>query len=148
PVLNMVCMKVLKGWPVLCFFLALSCGRDSDHQQIPIDSAAPLPVTEDSRPSVGDLFSHAEFGSLAQVKEDIQSGVPIDSRDSQGDTPLLKAIKKGHQDVAFYLMAQGADVYLYNNDGLDALTLAVEHNLTPLVKSLFIQHEFFPVVNG
>ena len=41
-----------------------------------------------------------------------------------GDTPLINAVKSGHQFIVRDLCDYGADIHAMNNDGMTALTIA------------------------
>ena len=48
----------------------------------------------------------------------------LESTDEFGDTPIIKACRRGHVDVASYLLDQGANADARNEDGYTALMLA------------------------
>ncbi|MCC6392933.1 MAG: PQQ-binding-like beta-propeller repeat protein [Bryobacterales bacterium] len=55
-----------------------------------------------------DLLSAARKGDLAAVKSLLQNGAPIETKTSYGQTPLYLAAMNGHEDVARFLLDQGA----------------------------------------
>jgi ankyrin repeat protein len=63
-------------------------------------------------------------------------GVNLDIQGENGGTALYWAIKKGHYDVAKWLIAKGADFSIISNDtdSLDNLTLHKENPLTLAIK--------------
>ena len=48
----------------------------------------------------------------------------LESMDEFGDTPIIKACRRGHTDVASYLLDQGANIDARNEDGYTPLMLA------------------------
>jgi len=72
-----------------------------------------------------DMVAAAKSGDLAAVKRLQQLGFDIDSRDSAGASALLHACGAGHDDVAEFLLATGADYRLAANNGVTCLAAAV-----------------------
>ena len=58
------------------------------------------------------LLSAAWEGDLDRVKAAVIRGEDIDGRDSNGDTALHDACRKGHVDIVNYLLANGANAEL------------------------------------
>lgn len=63
-------------------------------------------------------------GSVQSVRHHISIGRDVNTRDNLGMTPLMYAAKKGFEDICSLLIEAGADLYLKNNDGKDALFFA------------------------
>lgn len=63
----------------------------------------------------------------------------LEDRDWCGITALHHAAEKGHEEVAAFLLGQGADASSRNNVGGSALTLAVEEGHLGVV-SLLLRH--------
>ncbi|MDY7094432.1 MAG: PQQ-binding-like beta-propeller repeat protein [Acidobacteriota bacterium] len=57
-----------------------------------------------------DLFDAANAGDLAKVKQLVEAGVPVNSQDKYGTTPLTMAARNGELEIARYLVSQGADI--------------------------------------
>ena len=51
-------------------------------------------------------------GDLDRVQAVVRGGEDIDGRDSDGDTALYCACRKGHVDIVHYLLANGANTEL------------------------------------
>ena len=96
---------------------------------------------------VYDLFGskiryHAWKGELEKVKELLEKDPTLlESRSTDGETPLLSAMKKSYHasatikrkaEVIDYLIAQGANISATNNFGSGALHLAAEDELPQL----------------
>jgi len=62
--------------------------------------------------------------------------VDINHKDENGDTPLIKCVKEGRYNSAEWLIKNGADINLKNNNGKNILEIAVEKNNLPIVKGL------------
>ena len=54
----------------------------------------------------------------------VKVGADIETRDPAGDTPLLLAVRGGHQRLARHLVDAGADVNVRDAQGVSALSLA------------------------
>ncbi|WP_248310060.1 ankyrin repeat domain-containing protein [Bosea sp. WAO] len=63
-----------------------------------------------ARAATADLLSAASSGNLAEVSRLIASGVDLEQRDGQGQTPLLRAVAGNHVAVAKALLAAGASL--------------------------------------
>ena len=48
----------------------------------------------------------------------------LESTDEFGDTPIIKACRRGHIEVTSFLLEQGANIDARNEDGYTALMLA------------------------
>lgn len=62
--------------------------------------------------------------------------VDINHKDKNGDTSLLKCVKEGRYNSAEWLIKNGADINLKDNNGKNILEIAVEKNNLPIVKGL------------
>ena len=59
----------------------------------------------------GEVHDAAKSGELAKVKELVKASPDlVFSKDNEGATPLLVAVKSGHRDVAAFLLANKAEV--------------------------------------
>lgn len=57
-----------------------------------------------------ELFAATNAGDLAKVTELVEAGVPINSQDKYGTTPLTMAARNGEMEMVRYLVSQGADI--------------------------------------
>ena len=71
------------------------------------------------------------------LKEGLKSElIDINFKDESGNTFLLKTLKVSRFKSAEWLIHNGADVSLKNNDGKTAINIAIEKNNLPIVKGL------------
>lgn len=75
------------------------------------------------------LVEAAGRGDVGAVQALLESGVDIDSTDSEGETALHEACDEGHLDVLDYLLKQGARLHMKDQEGEDALHECVEEAL-------------------
>ena len=54
----------------------------------------------------------------------ISKGAGVNAKDGRGDTPLHKAVSKGHKAMVELLIARGADSNIQNTKGRTVLILA------------------------
>ena len=60
------------------------------------------------------LLLYSTIGDLNRVKELIEQGVDIETKDEKGDTPLMNASIKNRLNVVKYLVENGANVHAEN----------------------------------
>lgn len=66
-------------------------------------------------------FAAVESHDRAKVLEQLQGGIPADLRRPDGRTALMTASLVRHTGMAALLLAHGADIYLEDNAGRNAL---------------------------
>ncbi|XP_010555741.1 PREDICTED: acyl-CoA-binding domain-containing protein 1-like isoform X2 [Tarenaya hassleriana] len=71
------------------------------------------------------IHSFAREGEVENLLKCIESGIPVNARDSEGRTPLHWAIDRGHLNVAEALVDKNADVNAKDNEGQTPLHYAV-----------------------
>jgi hypothetical protein len=77
------------------------------------------------------IFSAAEEGHAAEIARLLASGASADERLTHGgETPLMRAAARGHEEVVRVLLDAGADVCARRADGF-----------TPLILAVFFGHE-------
>ncbi|HVF36297.1 MAG TPA: ankyrin repeat domain-containing protein [Candidatus Saccharimonadia bacterium] len=86
-----------------------------------------------------DLPAAAALGDAAAVERLLAIGLPIDGRDAQGATALLRACGAGHGALAALLLARGADATLAAATGATALSAAISAQRVPIV-ALLLDH--------
>ncbi|MFH1643903.1 MAG: ankyrin repeat domain-containing protein [bacterium] len=87
------------------------------------------------------FFSAAAQGNFEAVKKALSKGVKIDARDSNGKTALIWAVSAGDQKIVEYLIDNGANVYIKDKEGRNALgytnDLSMKISLMPIPDFLF-----------
>jgi hypothetical protein len=72
-----------------------------------------------------DLLDAARRGKKDQVESLLKQGVPIESKDKDGRTPLMLAAQYGRVSTVQWLLAKGARADSRDNRGWDAFMLAL-----------------------
>lgn len=70
------------------------------------------------------------------LKQHLSTGANVDSRDDDGETPLMKAADDGHTAIVEALLKAGADVNAIDEDGQTALMMAADEGHVQIVKLL------------
>lgn len=96
---------------------------------VPAASAAQEPA---------DLLEAAMFNDVEAVKAFIESGADINQTNDYGQTALILACNYDYEDLAEYLIAQGADPNVQGQDGGSAL-MAAASNSAKLVELLLAE---------
>ena len=65
----------------------------------------------------GPIHIAAKSGDLARIQKELDKGTDVNAKNNNGDTPLLRALLFGHEEVAALLIAAGADVNAKTNSG-------------------------------
>lgn len=91
-------------------------------------------VTGHRRGRVLHAYVQSASSSVAGTRAMVASGVPVDSVNHDGDTPLLISVRKGREPLARTLAELGASVNHQNRVGRTALHEAAQAGSLPLVK--------------
>ena len=94
------------------------------------------PNNEELKKLNEQLLHAALNGSLEEVKEALDKGADINTKDNDGDTPLTIASLLGHTDIAKQLIDKGANIETKNNEGNTPLALASYWGHTDIAKHL------------
>lgn len=83
-----------------------------------------------------DLPAAAQAGDREAVAKLLQLGLPIDARDAQGCTALLRAAGGGFEGIVADLLAAGADARIAANTGATPLSAAISRGSERVVAVL------------
>jgi hypothetical protein len=82
------------------------------------------------------LISKASGGYLEEIKSIVEGGGDVNWQTTAGTTPLMAAVSAGSSEVVQYLIAQGADPSLRNQNGKTAADQARQSGNTALLALL------------
>ena len=82
------------------------------------------------------IFEYIMNGDLKSVKNLIDSGFDINTKDVGGWSPLQYATYCDHLDIVEYLISKGVDIESKDNSGITSLVRSVINNKTKLFKYL------------
>jgi ankyrin repeat protein len=85
---------------------------------------------------IPDFHKAALEGNLAKVKEFVESGMDVDTKDRLGWTPSYWALSAGQKEVFEYLLGKGAEITTKTNHGRTLLHQASQAGFAEIVKSL------------
>ncbi|MDN5247658.1 MAG: ankyrin repeat domain-containing protein [Wolbachia endosymbiont of Tyrophagus putrescentiae] len=104
------------------------------------NSKAPQETTTQSSQTIKqlnlELINAVKQSNLDKVKEYVNKGANVETKDSNGSTALHIAAKSGNLDITRFLLDKGADFNAQDSLGFMPLHLAVEHGHLDIVKSL------------
>ncbi len=80
------------------------------------------------------LVDLAEAGQLRALEQELDSGTAIDARTTDGRVALHAALAEGHEEIAHYLLARGADPHLVDASGYTALHWAARSNESKMLE--------------
>ena len=89
--------------------------------------------------SAGRFESARSDGRRGDVLRILDSGVPVDQRDSRGSTALMDAVAQGDAELVAALVAKGANVNARNRRSVTPLMLAAMYHRNDLAR-LLIDH--------
>ena len=75
-------------------------------------------------------------GVQAAVRLHIRRGIEINAIDEKGRSPLILAASKGHTETCKILLEAGADPRIQDNEGNDALSIALDKKMESLANLL------------
>ena len=68
---------------------------------------------------IPDFHNAALEGDISKVRQFVESGMDVDTRDKLGWTPTYWAVSTGHDEVFKYLLSQGANVNVIGRGGTE-----------------------------
>ncbi len=83
-----------------------------------------------------ELLQYAEDGNLNHVQSLLKDGADINARNIFQLTPLMLAVREGHEPMVDWLLRHGADIHAQDRNGFTALDIAVMNHRTVLVNKL------------
>lgn len=88
-------------------------------------------------PNNGPVCNAASAGDVIEARRLIENGLGnVNERGVMANTPLHRAARHGHKDVAELLIEKGADVNARNDNGETPLHLAARHGSIEVVRLL------------
>lgn len=82
------------------------------------------------------IFAAARSGDADSLERLLASGMDVDSRDAENDTPLIESARNGRVDAAKLLLSRGADIEARNDARITALAAASERGQSEMVRLL------------
>jgi ankyrin repeat protein len=77
--------------------------------------------------AIMQLHHATQVGNVQEIKALLLAGIPVDSKESTGWTPLMEAACRGHEEVCKLLIEYNAQVHEKTRNGLTPLMLAAAH---------------------
>ena len=122
--------------------LVVGCGESQ--QAVPAPESKPVePVAEVAKPEpptakASDISIHqaAKDGNIEAVKQHLDAGADVNTKDEFGRTPLHGAAYKGHKETVELLIAKGADVNAKDKRGWTPLHWVVSGGHKEIVELL------------
>lgn len=68
-----------------------------------------------------------DYYEINNMKKALDRGAQINAKDKNGDTVLIMAVRRFHQEMVAFLLARGADMNIKDKHGLTALQIAEEN---------------------
>lgn len=102
-----------------------AAGSNSRAPMGPVFSSLVYEEETENELKIDAIHAFAREGEVENLLKCIESGIPVNARDSEGRTPLHWAIDRGHLNVAKALLDKKADVNAKDNEGQTALHYAV-----------------------
>jgi hypothetical protein len=88
------------------------------------------------QPNANHLFKAVQTGDVTKLRGLLAAGTPVDSRDLEKMTPLLRAAKGGQAEAFHALVEAGADLHAVGMDQVDVLESAASGGNVEIVRFL------------
>ena len=110
--------------------------------------AIALALTRVARDLVIPMTTAAFHGRLTVVRALIDRGVDVNGLSVDGETALMLAVDRGHEDVVFALLDHGADINMKSrDDGWTPLMYAAAHGYRRILRRLLYDGADLEAVN-
>ena len=132
----------LKGVLIVTLIAFPGCRNKSGNKTegiTPVSVSTGIPDTV----LISRIFEASLNGQLSQLKNLIDGGFDVNSRDKDGSTALMYAAYNGHVDVMRELILKGASINLQDSNGRTALMMASSGPFPAAVKIL-LDHQADP----
>ncbi|KAL6844337.1 hypothetical protein ACP4OV_026010 [Aristida adscensionis] len=91
----------------------------------PVFSSLMYEEDQGNESELGDIHVSAREGATDEIVKHLAAGLEVNTRDSEGRTPLHWAVDRGHLNVVEVLANANADLNAQDNEGQTALHYAV-----------------------
>lgn len=132
----------LKGVLIVTLIAFPGCRNKSENKTeviTPVSASTGVPDTL----LIRRIFEASLNGQLSQLKNLIDGGFDVNTRDKDGSTALMYAAYNGHVDVMRELILKGASINLQDSNGRTALMMASSGPFPAAVKIL-LDHQADP----
>ena len=118
---------------VLVFLLLFSGCRN---ESVETTREAEQPAPAQLLPQEAEMLEAAGKGNTARVRELLDSGVKVNMRGPDRNTPLMEAAYGGHAETVKLLLERGADPSVKKRDGATAWTLTSNSQVLDIFKNV------------
>lgn len=113
-------MKIKFLLLLFLLFLLLGCANEKDTAEKK-GTQAKEAMKQTSSQDIDKIFNAALEGNIATVKQFIENGFDVNTKNQGGQTLLMLAGFNGHTDICEYLIKKGIHVETRDGDGRTAL---------------------------
>ena len=122
--------------------VVVGCGESQ--QSAPVPEAKPVAEVATPEPTTAkapdiDIHDAAAKGNIEAVKQHLDAGTDVNTRDKKRRTPLYWAATHGHKKIVELLIANGSDVNAKNQNGYTPLHTAVDDGHKEIVELLITE---------
>jgi ankyrin repeat protein len=125
-------LRAVAGGVLLSLLLFTGCRNESVKTTREPDQPAPAQIL----PQEAEMLEAAGKGNTARVRELLDSGVKVNMRGPDRNTPLMEAAYGGHAETVKLLLERGADLSVKKRDGATAWTLTSNSQVLDVFKNV------------
>lgn len=125
-------LRAIAGGVLLSLLLFTGCRNESVETTREADQPAPAQIL----PQEAEMLEAAGKGNTARVRELLDSGVKVNMRGPDRNTPLMEAAYGGHAETVKLLLERGADPSVKKRDGATAWTLTSNSQVLDVFKNV------------